>query len=88
MTGRPRTLRCARCKKGANTWNARQWDYRPRAGTNLVRTGKTKRRSSISKHLSYQYACLNCGHVGWTWHESAPRLPLLPVGLIIGAPPR
>jgi hypothetical protein len=69
-TGAPLTFRCAKCKtKGS--WR----DYE--RGTNWEPTGliRDKRKKGaglprIDQNQQAQYRCLDCGHVGWSRHES------------------
>lgn len=67
-TGWPLTLRCAKCKAG------RDWRNDPHGGTYLLRTGRTKPYRGGNKGARglltfYEYACITCGHVGWTRHK-------------------
>lgn len=69
-TGQPLTLRCAKCK---TTWRRDSGS----GGTNLEATGRTKsvRHKAIRQtNRKIEYRCRDCGHVGWTQHESAERL--------------
>lgn len=82
-TGKPLTLKCAKCKK-IPTWytdhqGKRDWHATP--GT-IVRTGKVRGEPKpYGSHLRmlgehHQYECLDCGHVGWTRHVDILRKPM------------
>ena len=68
-TGRPLTLRCAKCR--LDFFAMRRSSA---CGTRLVRTGrerplpKSQRGNGGSRVLLYlvEYRCLDCGHVGFT----------------------
>lgn len=70
-TGCPLTLKCAKCRLSRN------WSRNFREG--LVATGRTRavsRRSIRQTTRKVEYRCLDCGHVGWTQHIDAERLPV------------
>lgn len=74
-TGRPLTLRCAKCKRGEN-WNPRP---SPSSADNLFRTG----RERVAKTLRGRHNVLlrevfhsKCNWVGWTDHSGARALPI------------
>lgn len=74
-TGWPLTLRCAKCKAG------RDWRNDTDTGTYLLRTGRTKSYRGGNKGARgmltfYEYACITCGHVGWSRHKSMLDKPL------------
>lgn len=68
-TGRPLTLRCAKCRLDYVRMRERSG-----CGTRLERTGRKRPLSKAQEGngglrvLLYQleYRCLDCGHVGWT----------------------
>lgn len=67
-TGQPLTLRCAKCKTTR---------FGHDRGTHLEATGRTRavRQKALRQtNRKIEYRCLDCGHVGWTQHESAERL--------------
>lgn len=61
----PLTFRCGKCKRGGSCHRPGNRDI----GTNWEATGKTK---LVGRHRRQQaqYKCLDCGHVGWSNHES------------------
>lgn len=72
-TGSPLTFRCAKCKVG------RDWRNHDHAGENVEATGRVKpltpRQFGVGRgirSLRYraEYRCLDCGHVGWSSHET------------------
>lgn len=69
-TGYPLTFRCAKCKRGdwrdrnrGTTWTLTDRVASPKRGL-LMRS---------DREFRYRYVCGDCGHVGWTRHESARR---------------
>lgn len=64
--GSPIWFRCARCRKGGGPGGFVQ---------RVKPTGKAKPsprpgvRGARSAKQSYQYECLDCGHVGWSNHK-------------------
>jgi hypothetical protein len=53
----PYTFRCGKCKRGGSCHRNRN------VGTNWRATGTIKGKRA-------QYECLDCGHFGWSNHES------------------
>lgn len=74
-TGWPLTLRCTKCKRG------RDWRNSTDDGTYLIRTGRTKpyrggNRGARGLGTFHEYACITCGHIGWSRHSEIARKPL------------
>lgn len=70
--GRPKSLRCAKCKSAHNSRGFRL------EATGVVRP-LTKQQKRTGFHVRaarerIQYRCLECQHVGWSRHVDAVRL--------------
>ena len=61
----PLTFRCTKCKVLRDRYDHHK-------GTNLIATGKTRRRKQSGRYNVPQaeYKCRACGHVGWSSHTS------------------
>lgn len=77
--GYPLTLRCAKCKKGAEAFEYGHFVGLRDIGTRLEATGRIKDllssqygRGCGRRSLQYraEYKCLDCGHVGWSRHHT------------------
>lgn len=68
MKGRPYYPRCSRCAR-------RVLPLGHSDGYGLERTGGVQNCDGITY---LEVRCRDCGHVGWTKHDLAPRLPPLP----------
>lgn len=71
--GQPLHFACAKCRRSPGYRDGRGF-IRRSVGTNYRTTGKYKYQKpkggnwhSWPEH-SYQYECLDCGHVGWSRH--------------------
>lgn len=70
-TGRPLTFRCVKCRRGRRLNTG--WPGR------IALTGKTRGDVvSTAFHRmcrgSFQYRCLDCGHIGWSRHVDLQRI--------------
>lgn len=78
----PLSLACRRCQYALGT---NRNGYYPRAVYDLVRTGRTKplgkrafgRQNRPSAGQFHEMRCSR-GHVFWTLHDQAPKMPLDP----------
>lgn len=72
-SGRPRALRCWQCKRNRLVHHE---------GIRLELTGRTEQRRvrgvPRDEPLRIEYACLDCGHMGWSTHTEAKDLPERP----------
>lgn len=78
-TGYPMFLRCAKCRRTNRDRHARIQGFSLRRFANEKPLPKAQQGNGNSRALQFliKIKCLVCGHVGWTRHKDAQRLPII-----------
>ena len=76
-TGNPLTFRCAKCKVLRDWRSTRSVDID--RGTHVESTGFKRKRPGgrgprVDHWAQYEYRCRDCGHRGWSRHETVRRM--------------
>ena len=72
--GSPIFFRCTRCKKYSTRTSAKRgMNYEATGNVRPAPTRKHHARGIRSANHSYEYRCLDCGHVGWSTHNDVER---------------